>query len=129
MIGRRNAEPGDDPSHLVAARVHRAVELRRDVGDPLCVDERGDRSAARSDRTLDDEIALGEEHAGAGIVTFVGSARQPSLVESELSESRIVRIIDADHGGCHQKWYGVSDQSAGRFSRKLSRPSCASSVP
>ena len=43
---------------------------------------------------LDHEVAFGEEQPGAGVVALLGAARQPALVQPELPEPRIVRIVD-----------------------------------
>ncbi len=85
----------------VPAAVDGAVERRGDVGDPFDVDERGNGSATGGECPFDDEVAFGEEHPGPGVVALVGPARQPTFVEAELPEARIVRILDPDH--VHQR--------------------------
>ncbi len=87
-------EPGHDTAHVHAAAVHRASESPGERDHVVDVDERGDGHTAGGECPLDDEVALGEEQPGAGVVAFLGAARQPALVEPELPEPRIVRILD-----------------------------------
>ncbi len=78
----------------IAAAVDGAAEFAGERRHVVDVDERGDGHAAGRQRPLDHEVALGEEQPGAGIVALLGAARQPALVEPELPEPRIVRILD-----------------------------------
>ena len=50
--------------------------------------------APRRERSLDHQVALGEEEPGTGVVPLLGPAGQPALVQPELSEQWIVRILD-----------------------------------
>ena len=69
-------------------------ERRGERRHVLGVDERGDGNASGRERPLDHEVALGEEQPGAGVVALLGAAGQPALVQPELPEQRIVRILD-----------------------------------
>jgi len=87
-------EPRDDPAHLHPAGVHGAAEFAGERWNVVDVDEHGDRHAPGRRSPLDHEVAFGEEQPGAGIVAFLGAARQPALVQSELPEQRILRVVD-----------------------------------
>ena len=133
-----HAEPGHDAADFVATRIDRCAgdaDASCDVRDAPRVDQRRDRDATGVECPFDDQVALGEKQPGARVVALVGPTRQPAFVQPELGESVVVGIVDDDdvrvmpRSRVDQKWYGNGDQSASRFSRKLSRPSAASSVP
>ena len=75
----RTPRPVTAPAH-VRRRRRRHVDAEpapATGGTRSAIDERGDRPAAGVERPLDDEVALGEEQPGAGVVALVGAVGEP----------------------------------------------------